>query len=46
VSRLQDRADLLARVATLRNPVLRFGRDMALRLVDHRTERDFQPADT
>jgi 2-polyprenyl-6-methoxyphenol hydroxylase-like FAD-dependent oxidoreductase len=46
VSRVQDRADLLARVATLRNPVLRFGRDLALRLVDHRTEREFQPADT
>jgi 2-polyprenyl-6-methoxyphenol hydroxylase-like FAD-dependent oxidoreductase len=40
VTRIQNRADLVARVATVRNPVLRRARDLTLRLVDRKSDRD------
>ena len=40
VTRLQNRADLLARVATIRNPLLRRSRDLLVRLAGRRIDRE------
>ncbi|HET6532454.1 MAG TPA: NAD(P)/FAD-dependent oxidoreductase [Actinoplanes sp.] len=40
VTRIQNRSDRVARMATIRHPVLRGARDLALRLVDRKSDRD------
>ena len=40
VTRLQNRADLLARVATMRNPLLRRSRDLLVRLAGRQIDRE------